>query len=313
MTRKQPVKITPRRLPERKFLTVCIAGISRYYSQDVLIMACDRKISFWGGAYSADGVALKLRGIHKAWFVMFAGPTSPMVAMVDAISERVTKLRTTELRPFARLCSDVYREERIPLIENEILTDYPEIKTYADYVDLRKTDPSRYAEIASKITELESTWSLLFAGFDKHKRAHLFTISERGKISYCDTEGFAVIGSGYLAAAMSLSTFPFKRSLPLSQAVFSIAAAKFSAEESADGVGKETILALQAPDSQIAPAFPNHAIERLKWAWATLPRIPEGAEDEIKEELKQNDSVLRPKPRKRRAPKSDSQKQEDRL
>jgi hypothetical protein len=122
----------PPRLPKGKSVTVCIAGLNYSNPQPFIIAACDRKVSFFGGWTSAEGVAMKLRGLNKDWAVMFAGPVSPMVALIDAIRERVEKLKPTTFRPFARICREVYREERKSLIESEVLVDY-DIDNYAEY------------------------------------------------------------------------------------------------------------------------------------------------------------------------------------
>src|SRR5882757_8502852 len=121
--------IARKRLPKEKAVTVCIAGINQSNPQPYIIAACDRKISFFGGWASAEGTAMKMTGIGKNWTVMFSGPTSPMTALVDAIYERTKKLRPMGFRQFARFCREVYREERKPLIESELLGEY-DIDTY---------------------------------------------------------------------------------------------------------------------------------------------------------------------------------------
>lgn len=263
-------------------MTVCIAGINRSNPWPMIIAACDRKISFFGGWSSADGVAVKMTGINKDWTVMFSGPVSPMAAMIDAIRERTKNLKRMDFRSFARLCRQVYREERKPLIESEVLGDY-DIENYAEYMSLRRAEPEFYAKLTEKIREAEQEWNLLFAGYDRKRWAHLFTISESGKITFCDKEGFAAIGSGAWRALLALSSYPFKSELPLSNAIFGIVAAKFAAE-AADGVGKETILTILEAGQTSLPVFGS--VSSLRKLWEDLPRFPgDSASAEIWNEL----------------------------
>jgi 20S proteasome alpha/beta subunit len=256
----------------RKAVTVCIAAINTSNPWPMIIAASDRKLSMFGGWASSEGAVMKMSGLNKNWTVMFSGPVSAMSAMIDAMKQRTEKLKATDHRSFARLCRTVYREERQPLIESEILGDY-DIDTYAEYVALRKSNPQLYSAITSKIQDMEHDWSLLFAGFDRKKQAHIFTISESGKIDFWDRGGYAAIGSGGWRSMLALSSFPFKQQLDLSQAIFGVAAAKFAAE-AADGVGEETILTLLEANSESSPVFPDHAIPVLRRMWRELPRFP---------------------------------------
>lgn len=263
-------------------MTVCIAGINHAPWGPVIITACDRKIAF-GSYFSAEGVAMKITGINRDWSLMFAGHISPLVPLVEAIKERMQKRKTESIRQFARECSAVYKAERPSLIENEVLGDY-DIRTYDEYVAFSrsadKLDLALHDKLKEKIKEAEENWNLLFAGFDSTKKPHIFVICEGGKIQYCDTEGFAAIGSGGWRSLVALSSYQFNRSLPFSQAVFGIAAAKFAAE-SAEGVGEKTILAVLEPDTETSPVWSEMRMRELKTHWAQLPRFPKEAEAEV--------------------------------
>lgn len=252
-------------------MTVCLAGITHSNPRPYIIAACDRKLSFFGGWASAEGVAMKISGLNRDWSVMFAGPVSPMTAMIEAISMRTKKMRPMDFLKFSRLCRKIYQEERRPLIENEVLGNYD--LTYEDYTQLKKSDPEFFERVREKVRDEESEWNLLFAGFDRKGSAHLFTISEHGKISYCDKPGYAAIGSGAWRALLALSTYDFKGSLPLSEAIFGIMAAKFAAE-SADGVGEETILTMLESGQDSSPIFDSYQVGKLRGMWKNLPRFP---------------------------------------
>jgi 20S proteasome alpha/beta subunit len=260
-------------------MTVCIAAISHSNPWPLIIAACDRKLSFFDGYVSAEGVAMKIAGINDNWTVMFSGPVSPMTALVYAVTERMEKKKQTNVRTFARLCRAVYRQERKALIESEVLGEY-DIESYDEYLAMRKTEPEFHAQLGAKIREEEGNWNLLFAGFCKEGRAHIFTIEEAGKIGFHDAEGYAAIGSGGWRALLSLSSYPFKRSLPLSEAIFGVAAAKFSAE-SANGVGEETNLTVLEPGRDTSPVFSDPSIKELRKMWIDLPRFPGNNASEV--------------------------------
>ena len=265
-------------------MTLCAAGINQFL-EDSIIVVCDRKVSFWGGLVSGDQMAFKLRHVHGDWRLMFAGDNSPLVALMDAIQDAVKKSKRSSLRGFARSCSRAYRAERQKIVETEILSEY-DISTYDDYLALKISDRALFDAITDKIIELEKDWSLLFFGFDDKASPHLFVISEQGKIQYCDIEGVAAIGSGAWAAIMSLTSYPYRRHLPIGEAVYSLLAAKYAAEQSAEGVGEETIVIVLKPKQTLFTTLSTKMVKAMREKWKALSRIPEGAADEIMADFK---------------------------
>src|ERR1700733_3824332 len=168
----------------RKVVTICAAGINA----GSIIAVKDRKLSFFGGTISAE-VAWKQRKVNTQWEVMFSGDVSTLTPLLDAVEEAGRRPKVKGLRNFARLCAHAYRSEREKIIEDEVLPDY-DLHTYADYLGLKTTDPDLFDAIGSKISDAEENWHLLFCGFDDKHKPHLFVISGRGKIQYCDTTGF---------------------------------------------------------------------------------------------------------------------------
>ena len=86
-------------------MTLCAAGINR--DQNRIVAICDRKVSFWGGSFAGDGMAFKLRTLSQQWYVMFAGPNSPLVPLLDAVTEAVAKIKQNTLRNIAHVASRV--------------------------------------------------------------------------------------------------------------------------------------------------------------------------------------------------------------
>jgi hypothetical protein len=272
-------------------VTLCAAGINQV-GETSIIAVCDRKISFWGGAVSGEGMAWKIRSVHGEWKVMFAGDTSPLVALIDAIRDAVKQSTRSTLRGFAQACSRAYRAERKNIIETAILSEY-DIDTYAEYLGLKIPDRLLFDAITEKIKQLEKDWSLLFFGFDNHKAAHLFVITEHGRIQYCDIEGVAAIGSGAWAAITALTSYPYNRHLPIGEAVYSMLAAKYAAERSADGVGEDTTIVVLKPNQPSTSNLSKNMVKAMREKWKALPRIPEGAADELMADFKAVDQNVK--------------------
>jgi len=268
-------------------VTICAAGISG----GKIIAVKDTKLSYFGGSISSEGLLWKQRKVNSQWQVMFSGDISTLTPMLDAIEEAGKKSKEKGLRQFARLCASAYREERKRIIEDEVLPDY-DLSTYAEYSALKSSDPDLFDAIGTKISEAEEGWHLLFCGFDTKRKPHLFVISGRGKIQYCDTAGFATNGSGGWAAHIALATYPFSAIIDTAEAAYCLLAAKFAAE-AAEGVGKETYLHVLEPDDEISSFVMSATIDSVREKWRRLPRIPEGAADEIKEELTKYGGLIR--------------------
>jgi hypothetical protein len=279
-------------------VTICAAGIN----SGKIIAVHDMKLSFFGGSLSAEGMAWKQRKINSQWEILFSGDVSTLTPMLDAIEEAGKKTKEKKLRHFARVCARAYRSEREKVIEDEVLPDY-DISTYAEYLALKTSEPKLFDAIGTKIDDAEQGWHLLFCGFDDKRKPHIFVISGPGKIQYCDTPGFAAIGSGGWAAFISLASHPFTSSLSREEAAYCLLAAKF-ASESAEGVGQQTVLQLLEPGEAWSSFMFDDNIDKVREKWRTLPRIPDGAVSEIKASLKRYDGFFSKAKKTRQAKKN---------
>jgi 20S proteasome alpha/beta subunit len=267
-------------------VTICAAAIN----QGSIIAIQDTNVSFFGGSVSAEGMAWKERQVNKQWEVLFSGDISTLTPMLAAIQEAGKKSKHNDLRQFARLCAKAYRAERERIIEDEVLPDY-DLATYAEYLQLKNNEPQLFETIGARIKDAEEGWHLLFCGFDEKRRPHLFVISGRGKIQYCDTPGFAAIGSGSWATYIALASYPYNTALKREEATYCLLAAKF-ASESAEGVGLETVIHIIEPGSSYSTFLLDDTINNVRDKWRTLPRIPIGVADEIKTALAKFQGVI---------------------
>lgn|SRR5208282_1228498 len=271
-----------------KVVTICVAGISQPYKAAKSIFAVsDTKFSW--GVMSVDS-GWKMHTIHRKWRVLFAGPVSPLVALVDAVKTAAANAKHNSLRPFARLCSRAYREEREHIIETDILAEH-DLHSYAEYVALKDSDREFFEKVTEKIKKHEEEWNLLFLGFDDANRPHVFIITEYGKIQFCEAEAFGVIGSGSWNAHTALTRFGFNRFMRRGEAIYSLLAAKFEAE-SADGVGERTaFMILKASDrlGRTVPGLNGKDISTIKNEWKKLPKFPERMPDTIEDFVAQSE------------------------
>lgn len=271
----------PDRLPKRKLVTLCAAGINN----KKVIIVFDSKLSFYGGTFSADRMAFKMRGSgHAEWAVLFSGENSHLVPMLEAIKEAGRRLQKNTLRNASRIWSKAYRSERQRIIETEVLSKH-DIGSYDEYLKLKKTEPQFFEAVTQEIEKVEQDWNLLFCGFDGEGEPHVFVIAEHGKIQYCDIEGFAVIGSGTWPAIVSLTSMQYSSNMPYGRAIYSLLAAKFAAETAAEGVGEDTLFAILDYDKELSPIlFSNEQISEARAMWKGMPRFPQGIEEHLGEQ-----------------------------
>jgi hypothetical protein len=185
--------------------------------------------------------------------------------------------------------------ERIRMIETGILPDY-DVDDYSEFRKLRTTDSAYYNTINKIIVASEENWNLLFSGFDRDGNPHIFIISERGKITYCDIQRYGAIGTGAFAASLWLSMLGFGRrnkSAPttnetvvgISRGVASVLTAKFFSE-TAPEVGQTTIGVITRPFQIGAALLEDGLTETVRTAWNALPKLPDAAVmDPIEREL----------------------------
>jgi ATP-dependent protease HslVU (ClpYQ) peptidase subunit len=235
-------------------------------------MVCDRCLSLCGGYFSQDGAAVKFRPIHPEWHVMFAGDASEAQPLLDAVEVALQKLKPNMRGEVVKRCRDAYMTERRRMIETQIFPDY-DIDNWNEFRALRTKDERYYERIQQVIVEREQGWSLLFAGFDKNYDPHLFTITERGNVTYYNAQGFAAIGSGSLAALMWLATSGYRKNGPIGEKILNVITAKFFSETAPD-VGQETIAVVTRPHSKMGALLGDDQQAVIRAAWEQLPRIP---------------------------------------
>ncbi len=218
-------------------MTICIAAI---HSNDTLITASDRKISF-SASFSTEGEMTKFIPL-KRWIGLMAGEdVSPGMPILRGIAGIERGDETVE--EYTKLCRSAYLRQRIIEIESQILGKYDltlnEFKKNGKAILTDKV----YEHVFSEIEEFHLGCSFLFGGFDCTCAPHLFVLSDPGhSLGIC---------------------------------VYRVMAAKI-APECARDVGKSTYVCLKFRDCPYAIDLSQDLIDALREGYESLPRLPKG-------------------------------------
>jgi hypothetical protein len=161
----------------------------------------------------------------------------------------------------------------VPVLER-LISDLP--STENTLQDVRDKCVDIYEDEWAKCKH-PANWLLLFYGFDKNKRAHIFSI-EDGNVMYHDNVGYCGIGSGKDIAEQYLAAFPYRQINPFWQAVYSVLAAKFQAETATDVGSKWTLALVERAQQDFVLLIDQKLIKKIKAKWEKIPKIPAGVE-----------------------------------
>lgn len=285
MNPKPQTQPKTRRPKKGKPVTVCIAGIHEENSgQSSIILICDRRLSLFGGWFSQDGNA-KYTLVHRDWIGMFAGSVEETNLMLKEVNSSLADLRAVPFEKVVDRSRLAYAKVRKRLIETQILPDF-DVETYKKYKALRRTNEALYLTIQQEIVQAEEEWNLLFAGFDDRRRPHVFVISGAGKVQYCDSQKYAVIGSGAFAAIVWLSFYGYQSRRPVGELLFGALSAKFFSERARD-VGYKTVATLIRSNIPALLHFGQEEIREVRKAWDALPKLEPSSVKQLEERMQQ--------------------------
>ncbi len=250
-------------------MTICIAAI---HSNDTLITASDRKISF-SASFSTEGEMTKFIPL-KRWIGLMAGEdVSPGMPILRGIAGIERGDETVE--EYTKLCRSAYLRQRIIEIESQILGKYDltlnEFKKNGKAILTDKV----YEHVFSEIEEFHLGCSFLFGGFDCTCAPHLFVLSDPGRTEHFDRTGYWAIGTGRHATLSHLASYPYRRTDSLGICVYRVMAAKIASECARD-VGKSTYVCLKFRDCPYAIDLSQDLIDALREGYESLPRLPKG-------------------------------------
>lgn len=257
-------------------MTVCIGALCSNARE--IVVASDTKIGF--GAFSADDLTVKIQPLVKNWWVLFASADISEIPPILARSKEALRGGPTfnELTvPRAVLVA--YAERLREQIEAQVLSRYG--LTLGEFManDSSQLSPDLYTRLSNAIAAVSLGTQLLIVGFDAGGLGHLIRLDSERSPANQDAVGFCAVGSGSYSAMSTLAYHADRQHLsiysPLEDCIYCCCNAKFMAE-SAEGVGKSTLLAVFRNDQPIR-FVPGLRIEneiRPAWEKYGAPRVP---------------------------------------
>jgi len=255
-------------------VTVGIAAISG--SGQYIVTVSDRMISSNGIIQATDDATLKQRRIAKAWGLTFSANNAnlflPIVRAVTSQLNKESEYNTNTVQDAVVLA---YQNLFDAEFTSKCLSRYniPSITAFLN-VGLAQFGPEKFSQVCSQIDVFDLEIDLLGYGFDINERAHIFEVSNPGKVTNHDLLGYAVVGSGFWMATAALR----RKKLPyhLEETAYRVLDAKYSAE-TAPGVGRST--SLFAWDKNGKPkSIGFGSLDEIKAVWERTMQEPEPAE-----------------------------------
>lgn len=283
--RPRPSPATTRRRPRPSRyashpVTVCIAIASQ--KLNLIITVSDTKAS--GGSSSVEGLGkVRLLTDDGRWWCMFAGD----VGRFSQIHERaMTILRQGDQRVNRVAVSDALRQAyaaELSQMAGDYLRPFEGLHAFELEGRARFGD-DLFQKFVHHIRALDTEVEILVLGFaGGYDIPVLMTMSGRGEIQPEELT-YTAIGSGSEAAIVTLDcNSEFTHSSDIGEIVYRICAAKFTAEV-ADGVGKDTVVAIFQPDGP-PTAWMGDSLEQARALWQRrlTAKIPDKLADQLRD------------------------------
>jgi len=263
----------PKRLPEVKPVTVCIASIcSQEKPLDTIVCVSDTKLS--QHHYSEDVATIKLQDVHKDWHVLISGTFGDRRRILEEVSKAVSLFPKVPQSEMEDIFIAAYQNYARRLANEAVLAPY--------HLTLEEFRKSRndlgdvlYERIWSEIQRIVVGCDFLVCGFP-NDRAAVFSVSNPSVdkpsfITHHGDLGFGVIGSGAFIAESTLYAYRQSFIDPIAPTVYKTLSAKFCAETATD-VGETTHMAIFKRDRKFP--YDDGLIENIKKIWEkNRPRI----------------------------------------
>jgi ATP-dependent protease HslVU (ClpYQ) peptidase subunit len=274
-------KVTEEESPEPKTsdwrfgMTTCIAAIAwnLLTRESFIVTASDMRVSF-GGDFSAEEV-VKLEGFHKEWAALIAGSDISQSTSVIERAKKIVKGKKNALAVIQDGFKKAYQEQLREVITDKFLSQFDMSLDDFKKKGRRQLEPNLFQSLSFGIRNEKLGCKFLIYGFDGEGRAHLFEVSEPGKIQSKDKPGFWAIGNGAVSALSTLATLKqaSERS-SLNDTIYNVLAAKYTSESASD-VGPDTFLFVKKKGS-IGFRWKLNFEKELREAWESegRPKMP---------------------------------------
>jgi 20S proteasome alpha/beta subunit len=272
-------------------MTVCI--VSRCFSSQSIVAVCDARISLAG--YTSGDIAIKNQPLIGRWYMMIAGEDISPAALIrrrarSRLFRYAQKLKIDHnLLSFddvRRAVAEAYEAELEQSRTDAVLGGYG--LTMDGFLKMRRRNvkDSLYKELFQKLEQFNFSLDLLVYGFEREALGHIFNVSNPGRITSYDLEGYSATGIGSWIAMNSLMAHnPTILTEP--ELIYRVCEAKFIAESASD-VGRGTYASI-LDSTGIERILNSKQLDRVRKIWEAKgkPKIPDVALKTIKEELKQ--------------------------
>ncbi len=255
-------------------------------TRESIITICDRMLSY--ADYTIDDAAFKRFKFHARWRSMFAGDDiGPITPMMRFVEEHLST-RDGHLEEVADAFRNAFHVLSHLLAVDSVLGKYGHTLSSWREKGLVEFGTEEFSRINRQIEQIEIGIYFLVCGFSPGGQGHIFTAHQawtrtgqlQVQVDHHDIDGFALIGSGTVAALSSLLRTP----LPVTERVkliYRACEAKMFAER-APGVGKGTVLSVmecRPPEFHVGEKYvmPNWDSFRAIWQAEAQPPIPPSA------------------------------------
>jgi len=266
-------------------MTVCIAALAEFGT--ILFMVSDSKIST--GVSSGDHVAHKQYPLNRKWCAMIAGDDIAFVEpIIDNVIQRLIDRPESQLtvgsvsNEFTQAYQEVRRQHAVDRVLSTFGLSMDEFLKQG-----RTIFGSTFREIKNELDRTDLGCEFLVAGFDQNGVGNIFTVSNPGISRNRTSVGYWAIGSGAYTALSAMLFHSVNWQDSAASVMYHVLEAKFMAE-SADGVGKHTLLNISGADGP-PTALTEAGIENIRkvWAQSGRPRVPPGVLEGIEKGLEQ--------------------------
>lgn len=253
-----------------------------------IILASDKMISMPGWGFSADNMATKGHFVQTGWAAQIAGDIGQCGAILKHPAMKHDFLKDySPLEEVQAQFLEAYRRQRAATAEARLLSPFG--LSLERFMKQGRTmfNERDHENLIQQIKNENLGAELLVSGFDPKKEPHIFNICDPGQATEYDKMGFWAIGSGAHSALGMMFAQKYNVQESLHLCVYKVLAAKFAAE-SAEGVGKETVVYVLNPAAPLPLWLDSDEILEVRKKYDELKRVPDNIESQIEGYLGSN-------------------------
>jgi 20S proteasome alpha/beta subunit len=248
-------------------------GIAAIIDQDrAIILVTDQMFNV--GAATVDiPTAAKSFRFHNRWSALWAGDVTLVPPILRKVAAELSTNSSGDIAEVSSAFARVYRDEWARFAEQEVLAPFGlDMQAFVELLANKET--AELSEMKRRIQDVDFDVEFLVAGFDSKAKPHIFTVTPPGVERHYDAIRFWSIGSGAEAALSSLMFRRLNPVMPLKQAIYHVAEAKYLSESSL-AVGRGSLSILITSDGKFSMLYRQDEKDlRDLWETEGQPPIP---------------------------------------